>query len=148
LTSALPFLSRGALCGSLASACLLPVGGCGGTAQDSGDGDGDAGDGDGDNGVPGSLNPDDLLVDLDTEELGIICDTVADFYGGYGVTYDCADGLSVSSTESKAACIAGSTDLPSTCIATVDDTLSCGEGLAESCSFTATGCLALLTCVN
>lgn len=149
------FLPRSALCALLAIASLLPVGGCGGTAEDSGDGDGDnvGGDGDGDNvggdgdGLPASLNHDDLLVSLSTAEIGVLCDTVVELYGGYGETVDCGDGLTATSSPSKEDCIADS-DLPSTCTATVGDVISCGESMASSCSFADAGCIALFSCVN
>lgn len=158
-TIALSFLRRGALSGLLTLASSLPVGGCGGKAQDSGDGDGNGdgdnvgdGDGDGDSvgdgdALPASLNPDDLLVSLNTTEIGTVCDTVAEMYGGYGETVDCGDGITASSSPSKEACIADS-DLPSTCTATVGDALSCGESVSETCAFTDAGCLALFSCVN
>lgn len=173
-TIALSFLPRGALLGLLALVSLLPLGGCGGSAQDSGDGDGDgdgdvsgdgdgdgdgdvSGDGDGDgdvsgdgdgDGLPPSLNQDDLLVSLDTAETEVLCDTVAAFYGGYGQIVDCGDGITVNSSPSKEECIADSVGLPATCMATVGDALSCGESLADACSFSDAGCLELFNCVE
>lgn len=146
LIVALSLLRRGAVCSLLALASLLPVGGCGGKAQDSGDGDGGSvGDGDG---LPASLNHDDRLVSLNMAEIAVVCDTVAEFFGGYGEVADCGDGITATSSPSKEACVADSIDLPSTCTATVGDALSCGESLANNCSFADAGCLEMFSCIE
>lgn len=113
--------------------------GCAGKSTD------DGGDGGGD-GVPSQLNANELILSLDESELAIVCDAIADLYGGYGRTIECGEDLSLRAAASQQECVDDQSEIPDGCEATVGDTIGCMEDLAHRCDIETSDCLALFAC--
>jgi hypothetical protein len=85
----------------------------------------------------GSLAPGSLLVDLTSQQLASLCDSIAQLSGGYGQTVVChEDGAPASERiawPSQASCTRGLGLLPRSCTATAADLTACSE-FALSCA--------------
>jgi hypothetical protein len=82
---------------------------------------------------------------LTTAQSQQLCDWAANYYGGYGVVYDCGNGNTVKSKASQADCMSG-LNTGASCTATVADSEDCMTSICQIDALSSAACQALLTC--
>lgn len=85
------------------------------------------------------------IADLDTLELGLLCDCVAEFFGGYGKEIQCDGGFVVASKPSQQECIEGLKVNQSQCEVLVSDALKCMDAFSK-CFIASLECASLAAC--
>lgn len=82
---------------------------------------------------------------LTTSEVSTFCDCAASLEGGYGHVVTCDGGSVLKTAADRAACVASTAKIKSSCAITVADSLGCASDL-QACNFASTRCQSFISC--